>query len=321
MTVSGDIPAVISTPRQPLGLSADRMSHTHRRRACRRLLAGVASLVLAGCVTPASAPRTLSADAAGQVREHNSVCAHETVGAQPAARTVLGAERLQVVVWNMHKGGDAQWDADFTRVSASADLLLLQEARLTPALRSRLDTRDYFWTLNAPLRYRGQDTGVLTAANSRSESWCSLQASEPWLRVPKAALVTRHALAGGGTLLVANLHAINFAIGTSDFRAQLAALGERLAAHDGPMILAGDFNTWSRERQAVVTNLTRALDLAPVTFAADRRSRFFGEPVDHVYYRGLVAEPAEVLTVTASDHHALRVVFRRPAALRVASAR
>jgi endonuclease/exonuclease/phosphatase (EEP) superfamily protein YafD len=273
-------------------------------------VAGLTGLLLAGCLTIPSEPRTLTAGADGRVLVHRTDCATRGPGLQPVTASALGGDTVQLALWNIHKEENPSWEADFARVSAGADLLLLQEARDTDLLRRGLGDRRYRWTLNAAFQYQGEDMGVLTAAGARAESWCSLRTAEPWLRIPKAALVTRYRLANGELLSVVNVHGVNFALGTSEFRAQLEALRERLARHDGPVIVAGDFNTWSEERQQIVATMTRELGLTAVSYEQDKRSRFLGEPVDHVFYRGLRAEPAQVVTVGSSDHHAVRVTFR-----------
>lgn len=283
----------------------------HPIRSWRRpLLAGLTGVLLAGCLTIPGEPRTLTAGADGRVQVHRTDCAVRDPALQPATAAALGGDTLQLALWNIHKEEHPSWETDFARVSAGADLLLLQEARDTDSLRHGLGRRHYRWTLNAAFQYQGEDMGVLTAANVSAESWCSLRTAEPWLRIPKAALVARYRLANGEVLTVVNLHGINFELGTGDFRSQLAAVRARLDRHDGPVIVAGDFNTWSEERQQIVATLTRELGLNAVVYEQDKRSRFLGEPVDHVYYRGLRAEPAQVITVSSSDHHAVRVTFR-----------
>jgi endonuclease/exonuclease/phosphatase (EEP) superfamily protein YafD len=283
----------------------------HRISPWRRpLVAGLTGLLLAGCLTIPSEPRTLTAGADGRLLVHRTDCATRDPGLQPVAASTLGGDTVQLALWNIHKEEHPSWEADFARVSAGADLLLLQEARNTDSLRRGLGDRRYRWTLNAAFQYQGEDTGVLTAAGARAESWCSLRTAEPWLRIPKTALVTRYRLANGELLSVVNVHGINFALGTREFRGQLEALRERLARHDGPVIVAGDFNTWSGERHEIVAAMARELGLTAVSYEQDKRSRFLGEPVDHVYYRGLRAEPAQVVTVGSSDHHAVRVTFR-----------
>ncbi len=82
-----------------------------------------------------------------------------------------------------------------------------------------------------------------------------------------------------------------------------------LESHDGPLIVAGDFNTWNAERWNIVALVARRLRLQPVRFEPDRRSRFFGQVVDHVYYRGLVPSNAVVHDVSTSDHNPIQVNF------------
>ncbi len=42
----------------------------------------------------------------------------------------LAGPTLRVLSWNLHKNGDAGWDADLARFAAASDLLLIQEAAL-----------------------------------------------------------------------------------------------------------------------------------------------------------------------------------------------
>lgn len=46
--------------------------------------------------------------------------------------------------------------------------------------------------------------------------------------------------------MVINIHAINFSIGVEVYGKQLDAIGEQVKRHAGPVIMAGDFNAWSR---------------------------------------------------------------------------
>ena len=78
---------------------------------------------------------------------------------------------------------------------------------------------------------------------------CSLQAREPWIRTPKAVGITEFALTDSQqTLAVVNIHGINFTLGVGDFARQLADIRSVIEAHEGPVIVAGDFNTWNRRR-------------------------------------------------------------------------
>jgi endonuclease/exonuclease/phosphatase (EEP) superfamily protein YafD len=88
------------------------------------------------------------------------------------------------------------------------------------------------------------------------------------------------------------------------FRAQLAALQGLMAKHTGPILLAGDFNTWNQRRLRLVTALARDLQLTEVgEFAGalttgDRQLAVLNWllgidrtlALDRVYYRGLVSK-------------------------------
>ena len=151
-------------------------------------------------------------------------------------------------------------------------------------------------------------TGVMTLSSSAPSMSCDFTSWEPWLGTPKATSVTEFSLANrGDRLLAINLHAVNFALGVADFQRQFDALREVLGNHRGPIILAGDLNTWSDERRTLVTNFMEQYDLTPVAFTPDLRTRYFGQALDHLYVRGMRAESARVLPVSTSDHNPLRV--------------
>jgi len=119
-------------------------------------------------------------------------------------------------------------------------------------------------------------------------------------------VVTQYPLhMNGARLLVINLHAINFSLGLESYRAQLADLGNLLQQHTGPAIMAGDFNTWTARRQALVSELAALYGLAPAKFEPDFRRSALGNPLDHVYLRGFVVEAARTESVQSSDHNPL----------------
>lgn len=223
----------------------------------------------------------------------------------------LAGDRIRLLVWNVHKGSDDEWIGDFRTMAADSDLVLLQEAHLHDEFTSGLVGLPR-WDLVQAWRWRRAPTGVLTASDATPLSVRALEAREPLLRTDKSALVTEYRLAGSAqSLLVANVHAINFTVDTKAFRAQLAAVAGLLAAHDGPAILSGDLNTWRDARRQIVQELVAQLQLQEVAFDGPRKQ--FGRfPLDHVYYRGLELLSAEVPAVGSSDHNPLFVTFRHP---------
>ena len=112
-------------------------------------------------------------------------------------------------------------------------------------------------------------------------------------------------------LLLVNLHAINFTFGTRAYARQFAAVGALLESHDGPAVVAGDFNNWSGPRQRVIEDFAREFGLELTRFEPDWRSRHLGSFVDGTLRRGLRTLDATALPTTRSDHHPLILLLAR----------
>jgi endonuclease/exonuclease/phosphatase family metal-dependent hydrolase len=145
--------------------------------------------------------------------------------------------------WNSKKF--SRDGATQTLVSLAADsaLLLLQESLRDGAAASAHGSRLFA----AGFGRRAWQSGVEIRSTVAPIARCALTFREPWLRTPKAVAVATYALPDGDTLLVVNLHAINFTMtfGRGSYRAQFTALGRLLDAHRGPAIVGGDFNDWN----------------------------------------------------------------------------
>lgn len=128
----------------------------------------------------------------------------------------------------------------------------------------------------------------------------------------KSALITVYALQSTQQLMVINIHAINFSIGVEVYGKQLDAIGEQVKRHTGPVIMAGDFNAWSRQRINALYQFASEIALREVRFVDDQRRRTFGRPLDFVFSRGLHVIQSSVLVTQASDHNPLLVEFRLP---------
>lgn len=142
---------------------------------------------------------------------------------------------------------------------------------------------------------------------------CVQRTMEPLLSLPKSTLISRYPLAGSSeTLLVGNIHAVNFSLGMAAFRSQLDRMASILDEHDGPMVVAGDFNSWSRSRTRVLNEiLVEARSMRKVAFDDKSPRAIFGSTVDHVYYRGLTVVASRVLDADTSDHDPIWVQFAR----------
>nr|CAC9114538.1 Uncharacterized protein conserved in bacteria [Providencia rettgeri]CAC9187049.1 Uncharacterized protein conserved in bacteria [Providencia rettgeri] len=109
--------------------------------------------------------------------------------------------------------------------------------------------------------------------------------------------------------MVANVHAINFSFGVDVYTRQLSKLGVHIAKHVGPVILAGDFNAWSRQRVNALKRFIRSVGLKEIVFSDDYRTKAFGRPLDYVFYRGLNVKDSTVLPTDASDHNPIMTKF------------
>jgi endonuclease/exonuclease/phosphatase (EEP) superfamily protein YafD len=278
-------------------------------------VAALLGLVVVGCVSLPDSDQLIANSGDQVVRMEDAACADGWLrfpgGEAPG--TVLVPADFSLMTWNVFKGQSPGWPQDYVRLTRDQDIVLLQEAHLTPTFSGLLEGAGYRWYMTRAFDYNGAESGVLTAGRMPASGACLARLAEPLIRVPKSGLLTRFPINGSGReLWVANLHGINFAPGAGPLRGQLDALAEVLADHPGPMILAGDFNDWSESRSAALTRVTERLGLIAVRLAQDDRSRYFGRPVDHVFYRGLEVVYADSVAVTSSDHNPVRVRFRLP---------
>ncbi|MEL7287093.1 MAG: endonuclease/exonuclease/phosphatase family protein [Pseudomonadota bacterium] len=217
---------------------------------------------------------------------------------------------LNVLVWNIYKQNRDNWQQALDAFSANKQLLLLQEASLTDEFKNWLV--DGHWVSNQVSAFKalGSGAGVISIAQKEPIRACAYTSKEPWLRLPKSALNSKYQLSNGETLAVVNIHAINFTVGTEEYTSQLSVLEKVLKEHKGPILFAGDFNSWSEERLTAMKKALQKANLQEVTFSQDNRTQFItGLPLDHVFYRGLTLKNAKAPQSDASDHNPLLVSF------------
>lgn len=234
-----------------------------------------------------------------------------TIGqALPPGEPLPSEGSLKVLVWNIFKQQRAEWLSVLQNFGKDAHLVLLQEAQTTPEL-VKFATSNYLAADQVPAFVLPQHpSGVMTLSAAHPVYCCPLREREPILRLSKSALVTVYPLPDGRLLMVVNIHAVNFSLGVDVYSKQLGPIGDQIGHHNGPVIMAGDFNAWSRPRMNALYRFARDMTLREVRFTDDHRRRAFGRPLDFVFYRGLNVTEASVLVTRASDHNPLLVEFR-----------
>lgn len=267
----------------------------------------LAATLFGACATPQVAPiaQVSTAAADRHIDQRFGALACRDALAEPPAMAGRGLDpvAIRLTSWNMHKKSAPGWQADLDRLSSNTDLVLLQEASLREETITGLDASRH-WSF-APGYRRGENiSGVMTMAAVPALTHCSLVTWEPLLRTPKATNITRYRLEGRDeTLVVVNVHAVNFSLGLGAFKQQFEAIRVALENHEGPIVLSGDLNTWREGRVDIVNELAEELGLVALSFGEDHRVSRFGRRLDHLFVRDVKALSAGTMPVTTSDHN------------------
>ncbi|MDW6001608.1 endonuclease/exonuclease/phosphatase family protein [Vibrio mangrovi] len=220
--------------------------------------------------------------------------------------------QLNVLVWNIYKENRPDWKSALTQYSQHKQLILLQESSFGPELHQWLIQQKLSALQVHAFSVFEKSAGVMNISGRKPVSACAYTAEEPWIRLPKSALVAYYMLSQHQTLAVVNIHAINFSLGIEAFQKQLQQLASALSSHQGPILFAGDFNSWNESRIQLIHQLMASLSMQEVIYPKDLRKQFLSHPLDHVYYRGLILTQARVEQTTASDHNPIQVSFALP---------
>ena len=136
-------------------------------------------------------------------------------------------------------------------------------------------------------------------------------------------------LPGGEELLAVNVHMLAFETNKMPgYVRQLEQMEEYMSAHDGPILLAGDFNTWGTKRLDLVLAFAERLDLTEVEefhgsmdrsaanpglkSVVDKDKLDLDLPLDRVFLRGLRPLDAYVISQESSDHLPFLVEVEAP---------
>lgn len=221
----------------------------------------------------------------------------------------MNLDEITVLSWNIEKGKTPGWKNELQFLAENVQLVLLQEAVLIDEMKESTDDT-LFWSYSFGFQSKNYNSGLMTLSSVQPDLICSLQSQEPWLRSPKVASITRfQTRAHQPPMLLVNIHLINFTLGTKAFYQQLEEVVEVLKAHQGPIILSGDFNTWSQARIEILNHLTQELELLPVSFSPDHRKQVFGHDLDHILTRGFEVKTAYATEVDTSDHNPLTITL------------
>ncbi|MGF1765767.1 endonuclease/exonuclease/phosphatase family protein [Enterovibrio makurazakiensis] len=219
-----------------------------------------------------------------------------------ANETIDVTRPLNIAVWNIYKQQLDGWEAELSELSKDNAIILLQEAQSKPQLLSYIEREGWHSNQAYAFAIKGEIAGVMTLSEVVPKKVCAYTKIEPYLRLPKSALYSAFSLSNGKTLSVINLHSINFTFGVEEYKEQLHSLVDAVRDIKGPIIIAGDFNTWSEERLDVVKMELEELGLKEAQYSSDDRLTVFGYPLDHLFYRELELDDSRSKKTSASDH-------------------
>ena len=234
---------------------------------------------------------------------------------------------ITVVNWNARKGKHPQFVNDLKSLleQENPDIVFLQEA--TADLFEPQQMGGYFaegWRHPWP---GGKTVGVLTLSRVRPVRIQPLPTKyrEFGVTTPKVSLVTEYPLPNGERLLAVNVHLLNFERwSVTKICHQLEDLKSIMADHSGPILMAGDFNTWNQKRLQLVKQIRQDIMLKEVTdfpegrTTGDTGSEFWNEvlgvekdlPLDHIFFLSFRPILARVLNYDTSDHKPILVKLK-----------
>lgn len=246
---------------------------------------------------------------------------------------------LQVLTYNIHKGfsaGNARFVLHQIREAlegADVDLIFLQEIQGEHAYRQLLikgwpDTPQAEFLADRRWPHRAYGKNASYDAGHHGNAILSKFPFSIWENINVSAnrLASRSVLHGviepNGVLGPIHVICIHFGLMLSERRRQLSVLIERIRSHcpdDAPLIIAGDFNDWTREAER---RMRRDLGLMDVFVAMNTRpARTFPVwypvfPVDKIFFRGVQPIACRCLNELPwrrlSDHAPLFASFALP---------
>ncbi len=192
------------------------------------------------------------------------------------------------------------------------DIILFQEANFCNDKQFELP--DFSYNAAANLEFKNKFYGVLTASRVESvnvKAYLS-KARESIFGSHKSLLLSSYSFGDGITLLILNVHAINFRE-NKIYNKEIERFIALIETHKGPMILAGDFNSWNSSRMKKLKKVTEKLSLQSVRFEEiDKVKSFMGKTLDFIFYRELELVESKVVDEhRLSDHNPLFAKFKK----------
>ena len=211
---------------------------------------------------------------------------------------------IEVLTWNVLKFKRENSVADLVKLAAKSDIVFLQEAVHTEDLQLSL-AKDISmdWTFFKSFCREYGATGVQTGSRFTQQEVEAVMAPglEPIVNTPKVTGFSTVEI-GAVKVLLINVHGMNANKGL-DFESHMDQIFAVAKEFSGPIIWAGDFNTWNPVRMAYINAKAKALNMVLLKPEIDNRKL----KLDHIYVRGFKVKSVTILeSVLSSDHLPVR---------------
>ncbi|MFP5519394.1 MAG: endonuclease/exonuclease/phosphatase family protein [Bdellovibrionia bacterium] len=225
-------------------------------------------------------------------------------------KVLLSQDEHKLLIWNIYKANRAGIAQDLKKLTEGSEFIFLQEA-LQQNRNNWLEALAGFQlhlVNNFESRLNQQITGVGLASTTPSHSQQILRTQEREFGgffTPKSALFSVYKIEDQAVLFV-SVHVLNF-VTQKAFIKNIEEIVQKVDSFKGPVIVAGDFNTWSQGRWQVLNDIMKILHLIWVPIENDNRLL----KLDHAFVRGFDVTHSKIENGTkTSDHFPLVMSVR-----------
>ncbi|AZZ35317.1 hypothetical protein CIK05_00365 [Bdellovibrio sp. qaytius] len=211
---------------------------------------------------------------------------------------------IEVLTWNVLKFKRENSFSDFTNLANKADIAFVQEAVHSNDLQNQTAQNiPMDWTFFKSFCREYGASGVQIGSRfPQLETEAVLApALEPVVNTPKVTGFATIEISGHKVLLI-SIHGLNANKGL-DFEKHIDQVVGVASKFEGPIIWAGDFNTWNPLRIAYLKSKGESIGMTLLVPETDSRKL----KLDHILVRGFKMKSVQVLdTYVSSDHWPVR---------------
>lgn len=228
----------------------------------------------------------------------------------------LNPNEIDLLVWNTYKGQNPSWTQDFSFLVLDKEIVVLQEAILNDIMKPVFENQSEFhYKIATSFIYTKTNIPTGTATGSvvypTNFYFKKTRDVEAVGFTPKVTLFTEYALKGrSDKLLVINIHALN-SVPAFILKRHINDAKVEIEKHKGPVVFAGDFNTWSWLKLRVMRKTLEKLGMTEVQFpnGGERmRSSISNNIIDYIWVKGIDYSDSWVWgNLEGADHKALTV--------------